>query len=131
MHIVGSCPAFYPPVPPSPPWQGCSQSLHPPACIDVAVTHVQDPALGLVEPHEVTTGPLLELVQVPLNGILSFWRVSCTTHVICKFAEGALDPTTSLMKILNSTGPNTDPCGTQQVFQNYALLLQMKQQMNK
>ncbi|KAK4822727.1 LOW QUALITY PROTEIN: hypothetical protein QYF61_019724, partial [Mycteria americana] len=53
----------------------------------------QDPALGLVEPHEVHTGPLLQLVQVPLDGILSFWRVSCTTQlgVICKLAEGALD----------------------------------------
>ncbi|KAK4816292.1 LOW QUALITY PROTEIN: hypothetical protein QYF61_014590 [Mycteria americana] len=53
----------------------------------------QDPALGLVEPHEVHTGPLLQLVQVPLDDILSFWCVSCTTQlgVICKLAEGALD----------------------------------------
>jgi len=34
VHIVGSCPAFHPPVLPSPSRQGCSQSLHPPACID-------------------------------------------------------------------------------------------------
>jgi len=27
----------------------------------------------LNEPHEVHTGPLLELVQVPLDGIPSFW----------------------------------------------------------
>jgi len=33
-HIVGSCLAFHPPVPPSPSPQGCSQSLHPPAFID-------------------------------------------------------------------------------------------------
>ena len=34
-----------------------------------------------------------ELVQVPLDCILSFWCVNCTTHidVICKLAEGALD----------------------------------------
>jgi len=77
----------------------------------VALTEVQDLALGLVEPHEVHIGPLLELVQVLLNGILSFRRVHCTTHlgVICKLAEGALNPTMLLMKILNSTGPNTDP----------------------
>jgi len=34
----------------------------------IAPTQVQDPALGLIEPHEVHMGPLLELVQVPLDG---------------------------------------------------------------
>ncbi|KAK4829686.1 hypothetical protein QYF61_006061, partial [Mycteria americana] len=66
-HIAGSCPAFHPPVSPSPSPQGCSVSLHPPACIvlmlGVALTQVQELALGLVEPHEVHMGPLLELVQ--------------------------------------------------------------------
>jgi len=33
---------------------------------------VQDLALGLVETHEVHTGPILELVQVPLDGFASF-----------------------------------------------------------
>ncbi|KAK4831083.1 hypothetical protein QYF61_015281 [Mycteria americana] len=61
----------------------------------VALTQVQDPALGLVEPHEVHISPLLELVQVPLDGILSLRCVNCTTQlgVICKLAEGALKPT--------------------------------------
>jgi len=36
--------------------------------VGVALTQMQDPALGLVEPHEVHTGPLLQLVQVPLDG---------------------------------------------------------------
>ncbi|KAK4820325.1 hypothetical protein QYF61_023558 [Mycteria americana] len=60
----------------------------------IAPSQVQDLAPGLVEPHEVHTGPLLQLVQVPLDGIPSFWRVSCTTQlgVICKLAEGALNP---------------------------------------
>ena len=112
-HIAGSCPAVHPPVPPSPSLQGCSQSFHRPACIDTR--GCRDPgaglALGLVEPHEVHMGPFLDLVQVPLNGIPSLRCVNRTTQlgVICKFAEGALDPTMSLMKILNSTGPNTDP----------------------
>ncbi|KAK4817103.1 hypothetical protein QYF61_027966 [Mycteria americana] len=59
----------------------------------IAPTQVQDPALGLVEPHEVHIGPLLQLVQVPLDDILSFWHVNCTTQlgVICKLAEGALN----------------------------------------
>jgi len=57
-------------------------------------THAQDLALGLVETHEVHMDPLLQLVQVPLEGILSFWCVNCTTQlgVICKLAEGVLDP---------------------------------------
>jgi len=72
---------------------------------------MQDPALGLVEPHEVHMGPLLKLVQVPLDGTLSLQRVGGTTQlgVICQLAEGALDPAMSLMKMLNSTGPSMDP----------------------
>jgi len=60
----------------------------------VAPTQMQDPALGPVEPHEGHTGPLLELSQVPLDGIPSLWCVNRTTQlgVICKLAEGALDP---------------------------------------
>jgi len=71
---------------------------------------MQDAALSLVEPHEVHMDPLLQLVQVPLDAILS-WCVNCTTQlgVICKLAEGALDLAMSLMKMLNSTGPSTDP----------------------
>jgi len=77
----------------------------------IAPTPVQDLALGLVEPHEVHTGPFLEFVQVPLDGIPSFWLVNCTTQlgVICKLAEGALDLAMSLMKMLNSTYPSMDP----------------------
>jgi len=64
----------------------------PALMVGVALSQVQDLALGLVEPHEVHTGPPLQLVQVPLDGILS-WCVKCTTQVgiICKPAEGALD----------------------------------------
>jgi len=79
--------------------------------VGVASTQMQDLALGLVEPHEVHTGPFLELVQVPLDAIPSFSCVSCTTQlgVVCKVAEGALNLTKSLVKMLNSTGPSTDP----------------------
>jgi len=76
----------------------------------VAPTQVQNFALGLVESHEVHTGPFLELVQVPLDGIPSFWCLNRTTHlgVICRLAEGALNLAKSLMKMLN-TGSSTDP----------------------
>ncbi|KAK4824889.1 hypothetical protein QYF61_021129 [Mycteria americana] len=61
----------------------------------IALTQVQDLALGLVELHEVHRGPLLKLVKVPLDGIPSLKGISCTTRlgVICKLAEGALNPT--------------------------------------
>ncbi|KAF4804270.1 hypothetical protein TURU_009302 [Turdus rufiventris] len=60
----------------------------------IALTQVQDLVLSPVEPHEIAMGPLLELVQVPLDGIPSFMSVNSTTQlgVICKFAEGALNP---------------------------------------
>ena len=72
---------------------------------------MQDLELGIVESHEVHIGPLLEIVQVPLEGILSFWYVHCTTQlgVICRLPEDALNIAKSLMKMLNSTGPSTDP----------------------
>jgi len=48
----------------------------------VAPNQMQDPALGLVEPHEVHTGPLLGVVQVLLQificlFMLIFSPVSC------------------------------------------------------
>lgn len=50
-------------------------------------------------------GPLPKLVQIPLGGVLSFRHVSQTTlDGICKLAEGTLNPTMSLIKILNSIG---------------------------
>ncbi|KAK4827038.1 hypothetical protein QYF61_013222 [Mycteria americana] len=74
---------------------GLDAVLQPVLIPGVAPTHVQDLALGLVEPHEVHMGPLLEFAQVPLDGIPSLRCVNCTTQlgVVHKLAEGALDPT--------------------------------------
>jgi len=79
--------------------------------VGFSLTQMQDLALVLIEPHELHTGPFLKLVQVPLDGIPSFWCVNRTTQlgVICKLADGALELSKSLMKMLNSTYPNTDP----------------------
>jgi len=87
----------------------------------VAPAWAQDLVLGVFEPLEVHTGPLLELVQVPVDGILSLRCVDCSTQlgIICKLAEGALNPAMSLMNILNTTGPNTDPQGTSLVTDIY------------
>lgn len=48
--------------------------------------------VGLAEPHEVYTGPLLKRARVPLDGFPSLGHANCTTrlHVICKLAEGIL-----------------------------------------
>ena len=77
----------------------------------IALTHMHDLALDLVKVHEVHIGSLLELVQVSLDRIPPLRRANPTTQlgVICTLAEGALDPAMTLMKLLNSTGPNTDP----------------------
>ena len=63
VHIAGSYPIFHPPVSPSPSVQGCSQSINSPVCIDIGNCH--DPGAG----------PCTQL------------------GVICKLAEGALNPT--------------------------------------
>ncbi|KAK4824031.1 hypothetical protein QYF61_009622 [Mycteria americana] len=70
-------------------------STQPVFVLGIALTHVQDLALGLAELHEVGTGPNLKPVKVPLDGTPSLQRVDCTTWlgVISKLAEGALSPT--------------------------------------
>jgi len=82
------------PAPPSPSRQGCYQSIlcQPVFVLGIALTHVQDLALGLIEVHEVRTGPP---VKVPLDSIPPLQCVDCTTQlgVIGKLAEGALNAT--------------------------------------
>ena len=77
----------------------------------VAPTQMQDLGPGLVEPREADTDQPLHVFQVPLDGILSFWLVNCITQLgaISRLAEGALNLTKSLVKILNSISPSTDP----------------------
>jgi len=69
-------------------------SSQPLFVFEVAPTHVQDLALGLVELHVVHAGPPLQPVKVPLNGISSLQCVSRTTQlgVVGRLAEGALSP---------------------------------------
>jgi len=51
----------------------------------VTLTLMQDLGLGLVEPHEADTGPLLKLVQVPVDGILSLKCGSLVSSANCKY----------------------------------------------
>lgn len=68
----------------------------------IALTQVQH--IDLVELQEVPMGLLLKLVQIPLDGILYFCCITCTTDfcVICKFADGALSTSDNLAKISHS-----------------------------
>ena len=46
-------------------------SVQPVFVLGIAPTHVQDLALGLVEPYDIHMNQLLELVQVPVDCIPS------------------------------------------------------------
>ncbi|KAK4819038.1 hypothetical protein QYF61_024403 [Mycteria americana] len=68
--------------------------LKPVALHGVAVTQVQDPALGLVKPHPAGPSPSIQPVQVPLQSLPTLKQINTPTQlgVICKLTEGALDP---------------------------------------
>jgi len=72
-----------------------SFSSQPVFVLGIAPPHVQGLALDLVELHEVCTGPVLQPVKVPLDGIPPLQRVECTKQlgVFSKLAEGALNAT--------------------------------------
>jgi len=84
----------------SPSLQGCSQWIIPVCrCTWHCPIHVQHSSFGFVKSHEILIGPVLELVPVPLDGILSFHYTSCTTQlgVVCKLAEATLNPTVNVI----------------------------------
>ncbi|KAK4820046.1 hypothetical protein QYF61_017892 [Mycteria americana] len=60
----------------------------------IAVAQVQDLALGLVEPHTVDLGPLIQPVQVPLQSLPTLKQINTPTQlgVVCKLTENTLDP---------------------------------------
>ncbi|KAK4826184.1 hypothetical protein QYF61_006128 [Mycteria americana] len=63
--------------------------------LGIAPTQVEDLAFGFVELNGILMVTLLEPVKVPLAVIPSLRQINCTAQlgVICKLAEGALDPT--------------------------------------
>ncbi|KAK4816559.1 hypothetical protein QYF61_017949 [Mycteria americana] len=66
----------------------------PVALHGVAVTQVQDLALGLVKPHTIDLSPSIQPVQVLLQSLPTLKQINTPTQlgVICKLTEGALDP---------------------------------------
>ncbi|KAK4821227.1 hypothetical protein QYF61_015795, partial [Mycteria americana] len=76
--------------------QAAFQPLFPKPVVlhGVAVAQVQDLALGLVKPHTIDLSPSIQPVQVPLQSLPTLKQINTPTQfgVICKLAEGALDP---------------------------------------
>ena len=86
-------------------------SIHSLASVSVfgiALNHVQDPALGLVESHEVSTGPPLQPVQVPLDGTSLPSSVLTAPHSLATSANllrvHSIPLSVLLIKTLNSPG---------------------------
>lgn len=68
-------------------------------------SHLQD----LGEPNSIHMGLLLQLVQLPLDDILSLRFVNHNTQLgdICRLAEGALSPTVCVIdEDIKQYGPN-------------------------
>ncbi|KAK4824309.1 hypothetical protein QYF61_013054 [Mycteria americana] len=65
----------------------------PVALHGVVVTQVQDPALGLVKPHTIDLGPLIQPVQIPLQSLPTLKQIDTATQfgVICELIEVALN----------------------------------------
>ena len=61
--------------------------------LEIAPPLEQDLALGLVELHEVHTGPVLKPVKVPLDGIPFLQLINCIAQlgVMCTFAKAAFN----------------------------------------
>jgi len=70
-------------------------SAQPLFVLGIPLTQGQDLVLGLVQLHEVLTGPPLKPAKVPLDGIPSLQHVDHTTQlgVVGKLAEGAFSTT--------------------------------------
>ena len=64
-------------------------SAQPGFVLGTALTYVQDITPGLLEHHDIHTGPPLKPVKVPLDGILSLQHVNHTRKlgVIGRLAE--------------------------------------------
>ncbi|KAK4822933.1 hypothetical protein QYF61_023433 [Mycteria americana] len=87
----------------------------PVALHGVAVTGVQDTALGFVKPHAVDLSPSIQPVQIPLQSLPTLQQIDTPTQfgVICKLSEGTLNPLMQIIdKDINKTGPKTEPWGT-------------------
>lgn len=102
--VAGSCLVLHPAGSPSPSLQGCSPSTHPQSVLllGIAPAQLQDLPVGLVEVREVATGPLLQAVRIPGNGIPSLQGISCAPQLGAILGQGCAQlcpaPLLSLME---------------------------------
>jgi len=81
----------------------------------VVVTEVEGPTLGLVEPHTVGLSPSIQSVQMPLQSLPTLKQINTPTQLVPSanlLREDSILSSRSLIKILNKTGPKTEPWGT-------------------
>ncbi|KAK4813748.1 LOW QUALITY PROTEIN: hypothetical protein QYF61_023684 [Mycteria americana] len=86
----------------------------PVALHGVVVTQVWDPALGLVKPHTINLSPSIQPVQIPLSFLPSS-RSTLPPKLVSSanlLRVHSIPSSRSLIKILNKTGPKTEPWGT-------------------
>ena len=86
-------------------------SAQPVFVLEVALTHMQDLALGLVDLYEICMGPPLKPVQLLLDGMHSLQYVDCTTQLVSSadlLRVRSIPLSMLLTKMLNSTGRNID-----------------------
>ena len=73
----------------------------PVALPEVVLAKVQDPTLGLTEPHPIGHSPAIQPVQIPLQGLPTARQINTSSQlvVICKLTEGALS---ALIQVINT-----------------------------
>ena len=66
----------------------------PRALHEVIVAKLQVPALSLIEHHRVHLSPVIQPIQIPLQGLPTLRQIDTTFQlgVICKLTEGTLNP---------------------------------------
>jgi len=97
----------------------------------VVVTKMQDPALGLVEPHTAGLGPSIQPDLIPLQSLPTLEQIDTPTQlgVICILTEGALNPLIQTIgndvkqnwpqyRALGNTTPDWPPPGFNSVHHN-------------
>lgn len=100
VHMAGTFPASHPPEPPNPSGQGCSQSVHPPACVDIRGCpdsgHLE---LGFVKPHEIPICLLLKLFKSLRMSSHPSGVATAPLQLWChpQICQGAFDPTVHII----------------------------------
>ncbi|KAK4827170.1 LOW QUALITY PROTEIN: hypothetical protein QYF61_015132 [Mycteria americana] len=114
------------------PWAAFQPLFPKPVALHgVVVLQVQDPALGLVEPHTIDFSPSIQPVQIPLQSSPTFKQIDTPAQlgVICRLTEGALNPFIQIIdkdinqdwlqhRALGNTACDQPPTGFNSIYHN-------------